>query len=513
MDSCYTDQPGIIRSALRKWRIPLVGALIAATAVVLAGCSREGGGVAGKDPVPNVFKVESDKGILRAWILNKADADALVHIDIDAGITVFPPEQTENIRNATARFKRGDAAIVDQIAPLLVRGGAVNLGYEAGFFQRVIWVMTSDRPVGREPVAKLKEYLMKSRGYPESAVRDLESDGRRIKGTLAGVPIEITSLSDLAVRAEKVLIDIDLAYFMGLQAGDPSYKQGTRSLLSFMDALAGKNLKTDLVTINLSTINRVCPMDIRFFGDVIRELLVRPARAGESRASKWMKMIAAEDSVVAGRFGAADGIYADLIEDYPEEAGLHFSQAIARGFLEDGQGSREALLRAYGLDSGYLRGFFQLANVLAATGKISTGAVILETPYLSKIVPQVEMNNRLGLFFLVGKRYDEAAAHLRRVESSRPRSFALQMALYEAYRGSGREDRVVSTLEKLLSIDSRRVDRSMPWIYMELGKLYERIGIADSAVSKYERFLELAPGDSSAAEARKSLAGLRASGG
>jgi hypothetical protein len=468
----------------------LVGALC-------AGCGKGGGPVAGKDPVKQVIKVESNVEALNAWAASNARASVLVHIDSSDDMAVFPASRMKDMEDAAARLERRSANALEGIGPLVESGGTVSLGYMAGMYKRVIWVVPAIRPVGEDPVDVYKNFLVTRRGFPAAAVSDFKAEGKFITGTIAGVPLTITRLDDLTLaEGENAIIDIDLCYFPAMKLVSRSYRTGTKSLLDFVRELGKRNVKTKIVTVNLSNRNNMVPMDLRFYGDAIREALAKPGALLPPLPAKWQGMIQAEDSLGAKRYASAAAIYADLLGSEKNDAGLYFLLAIARGFEDKGPECRTALLEAYRLDGEYLRGFFQLARVLADAGKLNAGIEILDTPYLAKITAPVEMDYQRGVFFYSAHRPFDAITYLEKVARHRPKDFGLYTILLRAQREAGNEMGQVSALRKLIEIDDERVRREMPWVYSDLGQLYDWNNQYVNASKMYEKYMRVYPGDS-----------------
>ncbi len=481
-------------------------------AVLCAGCGKGGGPVAGKDPVKKVVKVENNVDALRAWAENNARASVLVHIDPSDDMALFPASRMKDMENAAGHLRRRNAKALDEIGPLIERGGTVSLGYMAGMYKRVIWVIPSIRSVGEDPVEVYKNFLIKQRRYPEAAVADFKAEGKFITGTIAGVPLTITRLADLTLaEGENAIVDIDLSYFPAMRlVGQSYYRTGTKSILEFLRELGKRNVRTKIVTVNLSNVNNQVPMDLRFYGDVIREALAKPGDLVPPGTAKWRSMIRAEDSLGAKRYASAAAIYDDILGTVKDDAGLYFSLAVARGFENKGPECRAALLDAYRLDSQYLKGFFQLARVLADAGKLDAGFEILDTPELAKILAPVELDYQRGLFLYTAHKPFDAAAYLARVAQQRPKDFGLHTILFRAHREAGNDQGQMSALQKLVKIDDGRVRREMPWVYADLGLLYDRDSLWVNASQMYEKYMQVHPGDSLSKVFQKRIDGWKA---
>jgi hypothetical protein len=480
-------------------------------AALCVGCGKGGGPVAGKDPVKKVIKVENNVDALRAWAANNARASVLVHIDPSDDMALFPASRMNDMETTAGHLRRRNVKVLEEVGPLIERGGTVSLGYMAGMYKRVIWVIPAIRSVGDDPVDVYKNFLIARRKFPAAAVSDFKAEGKFITGTIAGVPLTITRLADLTLaEGENAIVDIDLSYFPAMTLASQSYRSGTKPLLEFVRELGKRNVKAKIVTVNLSSQNNQVPMDLRYYGDVLREALGKPGALVPPLPAKWQGMIRAEDSLGAKRYASAAAIYDDIIGAVKDDAGLYFSLAIARGFEGKGAECRAALLAAYRLDSEYLKGFFQLARVLADAGKVDAGIEIIDTPDLAKIVAPVDLDYQRGVFFYTAHKPFDAATYLSSVAQQRPEDFGLFTILFRAHREAENDQGQMFALKKLIDIDNGRVRREMPWVYADLGQLYERNNFWGNAAQMYEKYMLVSPDDSLSKVFKKRIDGWNA---
>jgi hypothetical protein len=509
------DGPAL-RSRVRRFILRFFGCAAAALAVAafcLAGCGKGGGSIAGREPVKMVVEVESDVDALGAWAVNKARASVLVHIDPWDDMAAFPMSHMEDMKSVAVQLSRRNARALDGVASMIERGGTVSLGYMAGMYERIIWVIPSSRPVSERPASDFSDYFIRRRGFLPAAVSGFKTEGAHITGTVTGVPLTITRLEDLALADdEDAIVDIDLAYFPATKNDNPAYRTGTRTLLEFLRELAAKNVRTSLVTVNRSTRSAEVPMDLRYYGGVIREALVNPGMLNGPMPDTWTRMIQAEDSLGAKRYASAAALYNDMLGTKKNDAGLYFFLAIAEGFQDKGPECRAALLEAYRLDAEYIKGFFQLARVLAASDKIEAGRYLIDTPVLGEILPEDEMNYQRGVFFYTAHKSFDAVQYLMSAAGRRPKDFGLLTILYRACREADDFSGQIYALEKLVEVDDGRVRREMPWVYAELGKLYEEMRDFGNASQVYEKHIQAKPGDSLSAVFRKRIDSWRARG-
>jgi hypothetical protein len=477
--------PGTIRYA---------AAILFAALVLAAGCGRKSP-VAFEEPLRNVVLTESNAQTLMAWADEGVKAGVLVHIDGTDDMAVFPTSLHETIKNTADHLAQKNSAVVNRIATIIENGGTVNIGYKAGMYERVIWVLPSPGSVTDLPLDNFKQVLMARRGFPAQELADFAVSGKQITGTISGIPLTITSLEDLEVSGETALLDIDLAYFSGLQAVSADYEPGTAALLNFLRILKRKKIPTVMATINHSSINQAAPLDIRYYAGVIEETLADPSLISGPVPEKYNLMIEGESALRAGRYSEAAALYAGMAKSRPFEAGIHFSHAVALGFLDKGEECRDAMIQAYAIDNSYLRGFFQLARVLGANGRINAGEALLDTPDLQKTLPEIEMQYQRGLFYAQAGLHQDAAAILLDISSMRPRDFAIRTVLYRSYEELGETKKMYGVLEDLVTIDRGRVQRDMPWVFKKLGDLAFNLHLDPVAAQWYSDYLELVPDD------------------
>ena len=476
-------------------------ASLAAVLVIAAGCGRKSSVVLER-PLRDVVKTESDSQTLMAWADAGASADILIHIDRTDGLAVFAPSLQETMKNTADHLGRKNSEVVGKIASIVESGGTVNIGKMAGMYERVIWIIPTHGSVTDLPVENFKQALIRQRGFPAGELEDFAVSGKHITGTIGGVPLTVTSLEDLETAGEIAILDIDLSYFAGLQATSADYRPGTAALLNFLRILKRKKIPAVMATVNRSSINQGASLDIRYYADVIEEILTDPSLLEGPVPEKYSLMIQAEKALAGGQYGEATALYAGLVTNLPNEAGLHFSHALALGFLDRGEECRKAMIRAYSIDTAYMRGFFQLARVLGANGHISAGEELLKTPDLAKTLNKVEMDYQWGLFYMQAGLYKQAADMLTTVTSRRPKDFALKTVLYRAYAELDETRDMYKALESLVTLDRDRVVRDMPWAFKKLGDLAWELHLDPVAANWYGQYLEIVPDDPDAGKMR-----------
>jgi tetratricopeptide (TPR) repeat protein len=473
--------------------------MAAAALSAVSGCGQKSS-ILFEEPMHNVAMTLSNAHTLAAWADAGAKADVLIRIDANDGLSMFPASLQESMKNTADHLKRGNSAVMNRVAAIVENGGTVNIGMMAGMYKRVIWVIPTVGSVTDYPLDDFKKALMTNRGYPPSELMDLKVSGKHIEGTITGVPLLVTSLEDLELAGETALLDIDLSYFTGVQTVSADYQPGTASLLDFLGILEQKRIPAVMVTLRRG---REAPLDIWYYTDVIEEMLAHTSQRDKRIRERYDLMIQAEKALTTRQYAEAESLYTSLTQQRPDKPGLHFSHALALGFLDRGEECRDAMVKAYANDAGYIRGFFQLARVLAANGHIDSGEALLRTSDLEKTIPKEEMDYQWGLFYMEAGLYQEAVSKIFSVTSKRKKDFAARTVLYRAYAELGEKGHMLMVLKELVELDRDRVVRDMPWVFRKLGDLSFEMHLDPDAAKWYKQYLELVPDDPDSSKMRE----------
>jgi tetratricopeptide (TPR) repeat protein len=484
-------------------------ALLIAAVVIIAGCGgTERAVTLGTEPFDRISKVEDELTALETWVESGQKADLLVHIDALDDIAVVPLALEESMKNAADHLKHGNTSVIYDIASFLEMSGTLGLGERAGLYGRVVWIFPSRRSIADLGLDAMRNFLMRARGYDQSDLTDLAIRGKCIEGTLGGVPITITNIEDFDPGEATAIVDIDLSYFSGMQAQNPGYRLGTASLLDFLRTMKEKRLGARLVTVTLSSKGRAVPVSIRYMSEIIAECLRKPEMLVDA-PDKWKKMIDAENFLSEERFLAADSLYGRLVEEYPQDAGLLYMHGATLALLGWGRECAARLTRAYRIDEEYLAGFFQVANFVATRGQIEVAESIASEAILKEAFRLSELNYKMGIMYIAGGRPEKALPLLNSVMAFEDSNVDLALLIFRTARDAGAEDEMMSSLERLVQIDRNLVRGRMPWVFRELGKLYENRGEDGKAKKMYSLYIEAAPDDSAAVELKKDLQGKK----
>ena len=498
-----------IFGSVKRDKKAAVAALLLTAILVIAGCgSTEKEAILGTEPFDRIAKVENELIALETWVKSGQKADLLVHVDAIDDIAIVPPSLQESMKNAADHLKNGNTSVIYDIAAFLETSGTLELGERAGLYDRIVWIFPSRKSIADLGLDAIKNFLVRARGYQQSDLSDLAVRGKWIEGTLGGVPITITNIEDFAPGTATASVDIDLSYFSGMQVQNPGYRLGTASLLDFLRMLKEKRLSTMFATVTLSGKGRAVPIGIRYMGDIIVESLSKPETFVDT-PDKWKRMIYAENLINEERIPAADSLYDLLVEEYPQDAGLQYVRGAILALLGWGRESGKHLTRAYNMDETYLAGFFQIANLLASGGRMDVAESIVSVPVLKEAYRINELNYNLGIMYIRGGLPEKALPMLEAAARFDVANFDLTLLIYRTARDAGADAEMLSSLEKLVQLDRQLVRSKLPWVFRELGILYEGIGEDGKAERMYLLYIEAAPEDSAAVELKKGQRGKR----
>jgi tetratricopeptide (TPR) repeat protein len=496
----------ILESA-RRGLPATVAALLIPVILIIAGCGgTEKAAIIGMEPIDRVVKVDDELIALETWVESGQKADLLVHVDAIDDIAIVPSTLEESMKNAADHLKHGNTEVIYDIASFLERSGTLGLGERAGLYDRVVWIFPSRMSIADLGLVTFKDFLVRARGYRKSDLSDLAVRGKWIEGTLGGVPVTVTNIEDFDPGESTAILDIDLSYFSGMEVQNPGYSLGTASLLDFLLMLKEKRLSTKFVTVTLSNKGRTVPVGIRYMGNVIVESLQRPETL-VNMPDKWKRMIDAENLLGEERFLAADSLYGPLVEEYPQDAGLQYIRGATLALLGWGRECADHLTRAYRIDKEYLAGFFQIANRIASRGQMEVAESIVSAPILREAYRINELNYNLGIMYIMGGQPEKALPSLNAAARFDADNFDLAMLIYRTARDADAEKEMLSSLESLVRIDRKLVRSRIPWVFRELGMLYEANGEDGKAERMYSLYIEAAPEDSAAIELKKNQRG------
>ena len=316
-----------------------------------AGAGGDEGSPAGAPDVPVIHLFENHSSALIAWRRAKVNDRVLVHLDGHADIDWLPEETVARIAAAhpdeLSDLELHPYAIDDTT---LSRFGIWNFIYPAarmGLVREVVWVVPDGTLRNHADAARLVREIVleKMQMIPLQEARSLHLSGITIQGVLFGVPITICQLADLPSFAEPVLLDVDLDYFTTRSA--VTQEVLTRPWISpenLVHQLAQKGLRTDRVTLSLSTLGGYLPPSSRWLARDLKDRLrrIEPFDAEERRQ--------AQARVEEGDIQGAVARYRDMAARQPSDAQSWYALSRLLDAGAETEGAAAARGRAITLD-------------------------------------------------------------------------------------------------------------------------------------------------------------------
>lgn len=354
----------------------------------------------------------------------------LVHIDAHDDLVWVQGQESANIANF--------------ICPAL----------QEGIVTEVLWVVPDETWSARKRFKALLRRLQKIiRGYPgKPAAVTVEKN--RISTVVLGKPLRVCTLGNLPRFSERVLLDIDVDFFMPFSPGNGFNDPGNLPWLwpdDLVARLTGHQLQSDMVTIAYSVEGGYTPLKWKYLGDELA-LRLRPSGVDDSSLQGMALMREATQAATQRGYQLAEEKYQQAMHLLPASAAPHLHLAHLYLDMRDLARARLSYQRALAIDPSYRTAYNSAGHRCLTEG----------------LLREAEQEHRRTLTLDP----EEAYAHLGlgRVAAKRKR-------WHEA------ED----WLRKALALDPNLVDA-----YRTLGKVHARLGRVEAAIAAYERSLILA---------------------
>ncbi|MGH9390975.1 MAG: hypothetical protein ACRD1Z_15265, partial [Vicinamibacteria bacterium] len=329
---------------------------------LLAGCTgdrpkeppRLGAARVGQQPILNIHLYENHSSALIAWRQEGVRERVVVHLDAHADLDWLPDETIAHIA----------ASLPGELSELEMRPYAMdgtemsrfcsrNFLYPAarlGIVRELFWVVpdgTFEEPSFAERLA-LDVLVGGMQMVTEEEAKGLRVEGKRIRGRLLGLPVTICELDDLPDLEEPVLLDIDLDFFTTRSAIDANV--GASPWIfpkAVIEALGRRGIRTDVVTVSLSTMGGCVPPESRWLGRALKDRLRAPAKRLDDEEQQRVE---AERAEASGDLEGASRLYHRLLQGRQDDATLWY--ALARVLESSGRAleASKARERAQSLD-------------------------------------------------------------------------------------------------------------------------------------------------------------------
>jgi tetratricopeptide (TPR) repeat protein len=412
----------------------------------------------GCDPAPRVHLFENHSSALVAWRRAGVRDRIALHLDGHADFDWLPDGTIARIAAARPEeLAELESHPYAMDGPLSSRFSSADFLYAAarlGIVRELVWVVPDGTlREGERAAGWMRQMLLgKVQMLTLAEVEGLKLVGHRMEGTLLGVPLTICELADLPELGEPVLLDIDLDYFTTRSAlTQEVLPRPWISPDAVIERLSAHGVRTDLVTLSLSTIGGGVPPACRWLGVAMQEELRAPRRG--SRPEDLARQEAAEAG--ARRAQRAIELYARLVKADPEDASSWYALSdLLRsvGRLEE---AGRAMERAARLDR-----VLDLADLFEGDQRFRNGddegAVAWYDRYLERF-----SNGPFGAYALSRKagclarlnREGEALAALRQVVELAPRHAQTRSDLGHLLGEQGALDEAIEQLRIARSLE------------------------------------------------------------
>ena len=292
----------------------------------LVGCNPSeaqlapGAGQVGVEPIPRVHLFENHSSALMAW----RDADVrdrvVVHLDGHADFDWLPDETIARLAAAEpgrlGEYEVHPYAMDDRTLAGFSIWNFIYPAVRLGMVRELIWVVPdgtlSDDTAARKLVRERLVYKMQMISLDEA--RQLRITNGVIRGQILGTPVYICELADLPALDEPVLLDIDIDYFttrsaLSLRVTERPWIDPLKTLAELRD----RGVRSDLVTLSLSTIGGYMPASSRWIGTTLKRNLREPGGVDEALEARRLAAITAAES-------GSDADAVELLEQLVAEA-------------------------------------------------------------------------------------------------------------------------------------------------------------------------------------------------
>jgi tetratricopeptide (TPR) repeat protein len=474
--------------------------------------------------IPVMMEDHSDSFI--AWRRAKVKQRTVVHIDGHIDLEWISDSDLKRIFAARteAEIKRLQLDPLHfeerSLRPLTI----MNYLYPAireGMIKALYWALPDALLTGDSLLKQFKDHLVETLG--RVSIEDLESFKVQkgvIKGKIYGIPLIVCKLSDLPSFREAVILDIDVDYF------DPPMEEGRVGTPSIwpeemVALLRAKRIRTDIVSICYSVKGGYLPLEYKFLGDDLADLLKRSGdrsphliqirkhkRSGHVFRSKKMDEEAAQEFQKALTLDPQDAslhyglgmVYRHLGK--VDEASVELSQAIAldpiynnalpfdadylvnKGMYEEALGLQEEVLVK---NPRYLKAVYEAGFCSSHLGKLEKAIEHYQT--FVTLYPNFYLAHfNLGVVYSRQKQFGNEEKAYGRALKLNPYFAKAYQNLGMLYMTQGELERAIRSLKKAVEMNP-----SLKEAHNNLGTLYARTGKEAEAIDEFKKSVRIDP--------------------
>jgi tetratricopeptide (TPR) repeat protein len=323
-----------------------------------------------KDPIePVLFEYPAEA--LTVWRKFRSEKPVLVFLSRDPFLQPVP---TEILAQAQALIQQAPTELINSRAtrptnnPLLLPSMAVSAALESGLFSQLDWVMPFQQSPEQLEVEIFRQQLLDYGAVNEQEAQTLVQGNGRFTGTIRNTPFEALPLAVFTDPQQPIILHIDLSYFSPLYKGE--IKTPLFPLLyQTLNNLKQAGVQVLAVTLSSSTANGDLPLDSRFIGPILTELIQKPELLDQPLPAAWFQR---RNALYLPSFMKTDetrDIYLKLETQLPSDPSIKFGLYQVNRQLKQGAEALGYLKQAVELDPVYGVEYLTLASTALEKGR------------------------------------------------------------------------------------------------------------------------------------------------
>ena len=388
-------------------------------ALLMIGCPQEEspGPVAGpliptqaRDPKPSLLlqetvplqRFELAGQALSVWRQYSSRKPTLLLLSNDPMLLRTPDEVWPEVARVVAL---GDVAALKRAvttegsSPLLLPAMTVDAALRSGWFGSLVWSLPLTDLVQGLDLANLSKQLLDNRLLNDQEVATLNLSNHVIKGQVRDTPLLMGALSHLPEISEPVILHIDQSYFQKL------YKNEIATpliplVIETLKILRDKKIPVLAVTFDYGNLAERISLDVRFLGEIIAELVVRPESLDEPLLKNWQRQ---GDILYLNNFfqkGKVMEAALAMESEAPDSAWVKFALYRAAAGNQQGNEALRYLAEAVDRDNAYALEYLSLSKMAYDKGRPDeamrmltlAGKALPDNPFIKLDMAQLALN-------------------------------------------------------------------------------------------------------------------------
>lgn len=268
------------------------------------------------------------------------------------------PRLLREADNATLTKKTGLSDPDPVILPLMSIGAALDAGWLSG----VVWVFPTTSPTDKIDPDVFRQQLTESGIATAGEAQALTFEAGVFRGTIRGKTFIATPLAALPEINQPLLLHIDCDFFKPLYKGEIKTPLYTL-LVETLNAIKAKQWQIASATVSRSTFGAELPLQTRFLGGQIAEILTEPEMLDRAIPDNWSERA---NALYLENFMQKDKmreIYLQLEKDDPADPSIKYAlYQLARQFNQ-GDAALEYLRQAVQMDPVYALEYVTLSDL------------------------------------------------------------------------------------------------------------------------------------------------------